>query len=201
MGVAMASERKIPLREACLAGAAMAALALVGYVAGSRRLAFVTCLGALVFGGIAIVAAHAPPAPPRISVPDNVTAIFEGCVVEPAAGNEAAADRERFTVELAPHARAQVSLSAHGTPTNPTGVFAELPYGTHMEFQGKVRQTHNYNDPGAFDAVHYLARQQIYWTAAGDASNVHVLGGRCGNRAAGFIFAIRSAALNRLDRL
>jgi competence protein ComEC len=200
-GVAIASEQKIPLREACMAGAAMALLALLGYFAGSRRLAFFTGLGALIFGGIAIVAArlaYLPQAPPRLSVPDNVPAIFEGCVVDPAL---VAADRERFTVELAPHARAQVSLSARATPTNPTGLFPDLPYGTHMEFQGKVRQPHNYNDPGAFDAVHYLARQQIYWTAAGDASNVHVLSGRCGNRFAGFIFAIRSTALNRLDRL
>ena len=56
-----------------------------------------------------------------------------------------------------------------------------LPYGTRLEFQGKVRRTHNYNDPGTFDAVHYLARQHIYWTAVGNASNVHVLPGRCGN--------------------
>jgi competence protein ComEC len=191
-GVAIASRQSTPLGEGCLAGVAMAALAVAGYFAGSRRLAFVTCMGALVFGGFAIVASHAPAAPPRLSVPDNATAIFEGCVVDPAL---VAADREHFTVELAPHARAQVSLSARD------GLFPNLPYGTHLEFQGKVRQSHNYNDPGAFDAVHYLARQHIYWTAAGDASNVHVLSGKCGNRVAGFIFAIRSAALNRLDRL
>lgn len=169
----------------------MGMLALIGHLAQSRRLGFATGLGALVFAGMALGAAHAPHAPPTLSVRDNVPAIFEGCVVDPAL---VAADRERFTLELAPHARAQVSLSSRGT-------FPELPYGTHLEFQGKVRRTHNYNDPGAFDAVHYLARQQIYWTAAGDAANVHVLAGRCGNPVTGFIFAIRSAALNRLDRL
>jgi competence protein ComEC len=184
----------------------MALLALIGWFAGSRRIAFATTLGALVFAGMAITAAHhayRPFAPPRLSVPDNVPAIFEGCVVDPAL---VAADREHFTVELAPRARAQVSLSARpalsgANQTNPAGLFPDLPYGTHMEFQGKVRQTHNYNDPGTFDAVHYLARQQIYWTAAGDASNVHVLSGKCGNPITGFIFAIRSAALNRLDHL
>jgi len=176
----------------------MAALALIGHFAKTRRGAFGACLSALVFAGMALGAAHSPHPPPGLSVRDNVPAIFEGCVVDPAFGVSdpagIAADRERFTLELAPHARAQVSLSSRGT-------FPELPYGTHLEFQGKVRRTHNYNDPGAFDAVHYLARQQIYWTAAGDASNVHVLAGRCGNLVAGFIFAIRSAALNRLDRL
>jgi competence protein ComEC len=191
-GVAIAGRQSIPLPEACVAAAAMALLALTGSLAASRRLAFAACLGALVFAGTAIVAAHPPHAPPRLSVPDNVPAIFEGCVVDPAL---VATDREHFTVELAPHARAQVSLSARD------GVFPGLPYGTHLEFQGKVRQSHNYNDPGAFDAVHYLARQHIYWTATGDASNVRVLPGKCGNPAAGFIFAIRSGALARLDRL
>jgi competence protein ComEC len=190
-GVAIGAEQSIPLREACLAAAAMAALALIGHCAKSRRIARTTGLGALVFAGIAIVAARPPHAPPRLSVPDNVPAIFEGCVVDPAL---MATDRERFTIELAPGARAQVSLTSRG-------IFPNLPYGTHLEFQGKVRRTHNYNDPGTFDAVHYLARQQIYWTAAGDAANVHVLAGRCGNRLTGFIFAIRSAALNRLDWL
>jgi competence protein ComEC len=190
-GVAIAGWQPIPMAEACAAAAAMVALALIGHLTGSRRLAFATCLGALVFAGIAMVVARPAHAPPKLSVRDNVPAIFEGCVVDPAL---VAADRERFTVELAPHARAQVSLSSHG-------LFPDLPYGTHVEFQGKVRQPHNYNDPGTFDAVHYLARQQIYWTAAGDASNVRVLSGKCGNPIVGFIFAIRSAALNRLDRL
>ena len=112
-----------------------------------------------------------------------------------------AADREHFTIELAPGARAQVSLSARASSQNPAGIFPDLPYGTRMEFQGKVRQSHNYNNPGTFDAVHFLARQQVYWTASGDASNVHRLKGRCGNPLAAFIFGIRSAALNRLDSL
>jgi len=190
-GVAIARQQPIPLGEACLAATAIAALAMIGHFAKSRRVAFGAGLGALVFAGIAIVAARPQHAPPRLSVRDNAPAIFEGCVVDPAL---VAADRERFTIELAPRARAQVSLSSRG-------LFPDLPYGTHLEFQGKVRRTHNYNDPGAFDAVHYLARQEIYWTAVGDASNVHVLAGRCGNRLTGFIFAIRSAALTRLDRL
>ena len=197
-GVAIAFQQPVPLREACVAGAAMAALAMAGYAAGSRRLGFATLLGALAFTGMAIVAAHPPQVPPRLSVRDNVPALFEGCVVDPAVVDSAsvAADRERFTVELAPGARAQVSLSARVGEQ-----FPDLPYGTHLEFQGKVRRTHNYQDPGAFDNVHYLAQKHIYWTASGAAANVRVLAGRCGNRLTGFIFAIRSAALNRLDRL
>jgi len=190
-GVAIARYRQIPQTQVGAACLALAILALIGYLAGSRRIAFATCLVVLVFAGIALPAAH-PAHPSRaLSVADNTPAIFEGCVVDPAL---VAADRERFTVELAPGARAQVSLSSHSD-------FPDLPYGTRVEFQGKVRRPHNYNDPGAFDAVQYLARQQVYWTATGDASTVHPLPGRCGNRLAGFIFAIRSAALTRLDSL
>jgi competence protein ComEC len=139
------------------------------------------------------VVSHPFPHPPALSVPDNVTAIFEGCVVDPAV---VAADRERFTIELAPGARAQVSLFA-----KPGEPFPALPYGTRIEFTGKVRSPHNYNNPGSFDAVHYFARQQIYWSASADAAGVHILPGRCGNLAARFIFSIRTVSLERLDRL
>jgi competence protein ComEC len=190
-GVAIAKYEQIPQMELCVAMGALAILALVGYIAGSRRAAFLSCLAGLVFGGAVLSQARATQDAPTLSVPDNTPAIFEGCVVDPAL---VATDRERFTVELAPGARAQVSLSTHTD-------FPDLPYGTHIEFQGKVRRPHNYDNPGSFDNVHYLARQKVYWNASGDASTVHMLSGLCGNRLAGFIFTIRSAALNRLDRL
>jgi competence protein ComEC len=80
-------------------------------------------------------------------------------------------------------------------------IVPRLPYGTIVEIQGKARTPHNYANPGSFDYVHYLARQSIYWSLSASASNVRVLPGHCGNRFAGFIFGIRSAALERLDRL
>jgi competence protein ComEC len=190
-GIAIAKQEPVPLEQACLAAAGLSLLALIARLAGSRRMTLVSALTAVAFAGMALVSGRHLPVPPQLSVPDNVTAIFEGCVVDPALQ---AADRERVTVELAPHARAQVSLSSRTT-------FPELPYGTHVEFTGKVRQPHNYNDPGVFDAVGYLARQEIYWTASGDASKVHLLAGRCGNRIAAGFFAVRTAALARLDRL
>lgn len=192
IGIAAMGTQPIPLSDACLATAGLAVLALLAHrVANSRRMTLASALVALVFAGIALMEAQPLRKAPRLSVPDNMLAIFEGCVVDPAL---VAADRERFTVELAHGARAQVSLSSRST-------FPDLPYGTHVEFEGKVRQPHNYNDPGAFDAVHYLARQQVYWTASGNAAKVRVLAGRCGNRIAASIFAVRSAALTRLDRL
>ncbi len=158
------------------------------------RVAFwLAVFSALVFAGIALVARRPSSVPPGLSVTDNIPAVFEGCVVDPAL---VAIDREHFTVELAPGARAQVSLFA-----KPDEVFPELPYGMRVEFTGKVRRPHNYNNPGAFDAVHYFARQQIYWNASADAATVHILPGRCGNPFARAIFGLRMACLERLDRL
>jgi competence protein ComEC len=148
---------------------------------------------ALLFAGFALVAARTKAQPPTLSVPDNVPTILDGCVVDPAL---IAADRERFTVELAPGARAQVSLYA-----KPTENFPRLDYGTRVEFTGKVRTPHNCNNPGSFDNVHYLARQKIFWNASADASAVHVLAGTCGNWQRRIIFGIRTAALDRLDSL
>jgi competence protein ComEC len=197
-GTAIARYQAFAERDVALATAALAALALAAWLMRSKRVAFAACLISLVFGGVALSGARPPESPPSLSVRDNVQAIFEGCVVDPAL---VAADRERFTVELAPHARAQVSLILRTTLSHPDPVFPDLPYGSRIEFQGKVRRPHNYNDPGSFDDVHFLARQHIYWNASGDAATVHILPGRCGNRVAGVIFAIRSASLSRLDKL
>ncbi len=107
-----------------------------------------------------------------------------------------ASDREKFVLELAPEARTQVSLFA-----KPGMPFPSLSYGTRLEFEGKVRRPHNYANPGAFDAVSYLARQRIFWNASGDAATVRILPGRCGGWLPRQIFAVRMAALERLDRL
>jgi competence protein ComEC len=192
-GIVVARYVPFPLRPVLLAAAALALLAAIAWAVQSRWLTLVCALWALVFGGIALAVSRPPVLPPRLSVPDNTPAIFEGCVVEPAL---LAADRERFTVELAPGARAQVSLFAR------EGVhFPALPYGTRVEFLGKVRRTHNYRDPGVFDVVHFLARQHIFWSATADAAKLRILGKGCGNALGAFIFTLRSAGLERLDRL
>ena len=147
----------------------------------------------MIFAGMVLVIARPPLAPPALSVPDSAAAIFQGCVVDPAL---VAADREQFGIELAPGARAQVSLFA-----KPNEPYPALPYGTIVELQAKARRPHNYANPGAFDYVHYLARQRIFWSLSAPADTVRVLPGRCGNWFAGMIFAIRGAALDRLDQL
>ena len=168
----------------------MLALAALRYGKGALRFSVAVCLA---FAGVAVIALHPAGSAPALSVPDNVPAILEGCVVDP---ELLAADRERFTIELAPTARAEVSLFA-----KPGETFPELPYGTRVEFTGKVRTPHNFNNPGSFDMVHYLARQHIFWNASADVSTVHKLPGRCGTMLTRFIYSIRTVCLERLDRL
>jgi competence protein ComEC len=192
-GVTVASWYPIPLFESIAAATALGCLAILGHMTAGRRVAGPAAFFALVFGGATVVALHPETPAPSLSIPDNTSAILSGCVVDPAL---LAADRERFTVELAPNARAQVSLFA-----KEGAGFPALPYGTNVEFVGKVRRPHNFGNPGAFDAVHYLARQRVYWNASGDAATVKVLPGRCGGTIPRWIFALRTAALDRLDSL
>ncbi len=134
-----------------------------------------------------------PPKTPRLTVDDGQLAIFEGCVVNPALPS---GGRERFDLELAPAIRAQVVLFTRKNLQIPA-----LPYGTRIEFTGRIRPIHNFNNPGSFDALRYFARRQVYWTASGDVATLKTLPGFCGVSWERPIFALRAAALQRLESL
>ncbi len=119
---------------------------------------------------------------------------MNGCVVSPPAFYEG---RDQFTVELVPHARAQVSMIVRDGELRP-----DLHYGQMVEFEARIRPTRNFQNPGAFDYEAYLARSNIYWTASvPTGARVTVAAGRCGSRFLAAIFALRTAALNRIERL
>lgn len=191
-GIALGFFYPIPAASLWLALAGCSILALLAFALRSPRCVLLTASGASLAGGMMLAALHPPAAPPTLSVPDNTPVILQGCVVDPAL---IATEREKFVLELAPGARAQVSLFSKD------GNFPALPYGTPVEFTGKVRTTHNYRNPGSFDAVHYLARQLIYWNISADSAGIRILPGHCGNPIAGAIYYIRMAALDRLERL
>ena len=107
------------------------------------------------------------------------------------------ANREQFTLELDRHARARVSLALKDDDPP-----QRLDYGQHVEIEARLRRPHNYNNPGSFDYAGYLARQDIFWTAAMTAgSTARILPGRCGSRFMAVVFALRVVALNRIERL
>jgi competence protein ComEC len=155
---------------------------------------------ALIFVGVLAEAWHRPGPPPEIDAGSREYVLVEGCVVEPSVFSE---DREQFTVEIAPGARARVSLALSDDPTiSKDQTVQKLTYGQRVDLEARLRSPHNYNNPGSFDYATYLARQKIFWSAAMTRGTVaQVLPGYCGSRLMGMVFALRTAALDRLERL
>ena len=176
--------------------AAIAAFLLLGILALARRsriLAGVCCALGFVCAGILLALVHTPGPPPELNSESREVVILGGCVVEAPAFS---AGRERFVLALEPHARAQVTLYTREGESLPA-----LRYGQNVELDAKVRKPRNFGNPGAFDYVRYLARQDVYWTASGAAGTLRVLPGRCGSRFQGLVMGLRSAALDRIARL
>ncbi len=157
-------------------------------------LAGACCLMALVGAGVLVELAHRLPPRPELNTDASEISILTGCVVEPSAISP---DRDQFTLELEPGARVRMSLYVREGEPSPV-----LRYGQRVELDAKVRPTHNFNNPGSFDYAHYLARQGIYWTGSARAAEpIHILPGQCGSAWRSAIFALRTAALDRVERL
>jgi len=185
----------------------------------SRWLRWVAALLALGFAGILAGAWHRPGPAPQIDAGARETVILSGCVVEPSVFS---VDREQFTLELEPGARARVTLpidagdaepgstepglteppSTAGSSTNAPSI--RLHYGQRVEIEARIRPPRNFRNPGAFDYARYLARRDIYWTASMSGKNnpsARVLSGRCGSRMWAVLYSLREAALDRLELL
>jgi competence protein ComEC len=177
-------------------GAVIAAYVILSLVCLWRRarvLVYASTLFALVAAGSLVAVAHRMPPAPQMDT-KGALLILTGCVVEPSA---ISVDRDQFVMELEPGARVRVSLYIPEGKRPPV-----LRYGQRMEFDARVRPTHNFNNPGEFDYVHYLARQGIYWTASARATApIKILPGRCGWRFMSAIYWLRTASLDRLERL
>jgi len=158
-----------------------------------RIVAGVACLTGIFFAGALLALVHAPDPPPQLNAGGREIVILGGCVVEPPA---ISGERERFTLELEPHARAQVTLYAKDDAALPA-----LHYGQNIELDARVRKPRNYGNPGAFDYAHFMAREDIYWTASGAANTVRVLPGRCGSRFGQFVMDLRESCMRRIERL
>jgi len=161
---------------------------------GSQSFFLICCLITMLVGGALLEVLHAPGKPPKIDAGSRETVLVSGCVVEPSAFNDG---RDQFILELAPRARARVSLAVRGGETPPNFV-----YGQKIEIEARLRPVRNFQNPGAFDYAAFSARSYIYWTASVAAgSTVTVEPGRCGSVFSGAIFGLRTAALNRIEQL
>lgn len=120
--------------------------------------------------------------------------IVTGCVVTAPAFSES---HDQFLLELAPNARAQVTLSLGEGDVPP-----QLRYGQQIELEARLRRIRNFQNPGEFDYEGFSARKGIYWTASATSpGSVTVKPGRCGSRFLAVVFAARSWALMRIQRL
>ena len=190
-GILLGHWSEFSVHEAAWPTAAFLLLAFPARSTWLRQL----CIGlALVCTGLLAEAWHRPGPPPEIDAGYKETVLLDGCVVDSTVFSPG---REQFTLELAPAARARVSLALDDPNT-----MQKLDYGQRVEIEARVRSPHNYNNPGAFDYTFYLARQHIFWTAImtrGTAARL--LPGRCGSRFMAVVYRLRTAALERLDRL
>ncbi len=168
--------------------AAIAALALLSAL--PSRLRQPACITAFFFAGALLGVAHRPSPAPTIDAASDEIVILSGCIVETPAFT---GDREQFVLQLEPGANVRVSVYGEDLPP--------LRYGQMVELDARVRTVHNFGNPGSFDYVRYLARQNVHWTASGRARSVRLLRGTCGNRLRRAVFALRDGVLSCLDRL
>ena len=174
--------------EAPLELAAFAAFAFLA----RGKLRTICVLLAMVFAGVFVDVVHRPGPVPTLDAGSRETVLLSGCVVEPSLFYR---ERDQFTLELAPGARARVSLVVRDGETAP-----EIPYGRPVEVEARVRPIRNYHNPGSFDFQNYSARRQIYWSASARAAeSVKVLPGSCGSTLMRGIFAVRTAALKKIE--
>jgi len=131
---------------------------------------------------------------PVIDAGPRETVLLSGCVVSPSAFYEG---RDQFNLELAPKARARVTVTVRDGEIPP-----DLRYGQLVELDARIRPVRNFQNPGGFDYQGYAARSGIFWTVSVPAASpVKVKPGRCGSRWVAAIFALRTAALRRIERL
>jgi competence protein ComEC len=191
-GIALSRFVRFDLREIAAVLIGFVSLSLIARSRAGNWVRFALIAVASTAAGIAIAIAHRPSSTPELDAGQGEVVILSGCVVQPSIF---ARERERFLLELGPGAIASVTA-------NEDPVAGSLTYGTRVEIEAKVRAPHNYQNPGSFDYAAYLARQNIFWYASiPKGGAIHVFPGRCGSRLAAGVFALRSAALNRIDQL
>jgi competence protein ComEC len=193
-GIVLARFVRFEIRELLVVLTLLLMVNAVTAYSNTNSLSWTCCFVTMLAGGVLLETLHTPGKPPEIDASSRETVLVTGCVVEPSAFNDG---RDQFVLELAPRARARVSLTVREGETPPNFV-----YGQKVEIQARMRPVRNFQNPGAFDYAAYSARSHIYWTASvASGSPITIQPGRCGAAFAGAIFELRTAALNRIEQL
>lgn len=167
--------------------------ALAWFLPSGQRMRLAVVCTAMALAGITTQILHRQGRAPRLSADDAETVLLSGCVSNPPVFSP---DRAQFALQLTPRAIARISVVVKA------GQQLQLRYGQPIEAAVKVRSPHNFENPGGFDYVGYLAAQHIYWTGSvSSPSDIRVLPGSCGSRPMAWLFAARTWALERLTAL
>ena len=193
-GILLSRGVRFAIWECCIEGIVFAGMAMLAGRYKSRRVSYICSLITVGMSGVLVDVLHRPGRAPTIDAGSMEVVLLSGCVVEPTTFYQ---DRDQFTLELAPNARARVTIGLKEGEIPP-----EIPYGRLVDVEAKVRAIRNFGNPGSFDFVTYSARRGIYWTAsARSAGSIHLKPGGCGSVFLQAIFALRTAALKRIEAL
>ncbi len=172
---------------------ALFAAALASIPAAGSRIRLAAVCSCLMLGGIATQILHRAGPAPKLDAEDGDTVLVTGCVVNPPVFSP---QREQFTLDLAKRAAIRITVNLK------SGADVPLDYGRRVEVAAKVRSPRNFQNPDSFDYVGYLAAQHIYWNGSvSAASDIHLLSGRCGSRPVGWLYTVRTWALERIRAL
>ena len=167
---------------------------IVLFVDSAKRLKFAVLCCGLALIGVAVEIGHRQTHTPKLNADDGETVVLSGCVVNPPVFSPA---REQFTLDLNSKAAIRVTVNLR-----PDDQPLSLSYGQRVELPAKIRAPRNFQNPESFDYVHYLAAQHIYWTGSvGNPQDIKKLPGACGSSAVSVLYALRTWALGRIDRL
>lgn len=205
-GVFAARFAPLPFEHAFLAGALCAGLALLGLRARRDWSGQTACLIGLALAGAALPASISNNDGGRVDV---VLADLDletptrlgGWVREPPERFEDA-DRFLLEVETVLDGRpawggVRITVNRHeGEPP------LALGYGQRIEVITRLRRLHGYQNPGGFDRVAYLQRQEIYLTGTmRPYAPILPLEGRGGSLPEAWLWDLREAVAGRFDSL
>ncbi len=174
-------------------GLAAAVLVLALFRRPKSHFSLIAACICLVLGGITTQILHRQGPAPKLNAEDGDEVLLSGCVTNPPVFSP---QREQFTLNLTPAAAIRLSVNLK------TGATVPLDYGQRVEVAAKVRSPRNFHNPDSFDYVGYLAAQHIYWNGSvSSPGDIHVLPGSCGWRAVGWLYRVRTWALERIRAL
>jgi len=199
-GIMAAQHTQFSFPELSTSLVLLAALATLALVLHDTRAAMLACLAGFALAGALRASWPAAIAPDRIDRLDTPRAApLRGWVRVPPTVR---LDRDQFVLNLESLGGRPASGGVRITATRDAGQPPlDLHYGDRIEFPARLHPLRNFLNPGSFDRVNYLHRQDIYMAATVPAAAVRRLAGRRGSRFLAAVWRAREWSEQRADRL